>query len=92
MSLAWVFVIGGLLELFGIYLVGRDVWDAHVKNTTPLTPDDMKKSLKGKGWNKFTAAAATNEAIGGDIRRRAFGVALFALGVVVQTVGNIVAL
>ena len=92
MWLALVFVAGGVLELGGLYLVGRDVFDAHVKNTTPLTPTQVKESLRGKMWNKYTAAVATNAAVGGDIRRRAWGVAIFAFGVIVQTVGNIIAL
>jgi hypothetical protein len=87
-----VFVAGGLLELGGLYLVGRDVLDAHIKNATPLTPAEVKKSLGGKMWNKYTAAVATNAAAGGNIRRRAWGVGLFAAGIIVQTVGNILAL
>jgi hypothetical protein len=88
---ALVFALGGALELYGIYLVGRDVLDAHIANTTPVTPAQVKQSLGGKMWNKYTEAAATNKAVGGNIRRRAWGVAFFALGVLVQTVGNIAA-
>jgi hypothetical protein len=75
-----------------IFLVGKDVLDAHVTNTTPLTPAAVKESVGGKMWNKYTSAVATNRAVGGTIRRRAWGGGFFALGVIVQTVGNIVAL
>ena len=90
--LAWVFVLGGLLELIGLFLVGKDVLDAHVASTTPLTRAAVKESLGGKMWNKYTSAMATNRAVGGNIRRRAWGVGILALGVIVQTVGNNVAL
>jgi hypothetical protein len=83
--------LGGALELYGVYLVGRDVLDAHIANTTPVTRAQVKQSLGGKMWNKYTATVATNKAVGGNIRRRARGVAFFALEALVQTVGNIAA-
>jgi hypothetical protein len=90
-SLAWVFFAGGLLELLGLFLVAWDVWEDH-RAPEQQTPQQVRGSLGGKMWNKYTQAVATARMAGGNIHRRAWGVGLFALGVVVQTVGNIAAL
>jgi hypothetical protein len=59
----------------------------------------MKERLGGKMWNRHTEAEATKREDADvrslateSIKRRAFGVLVFALGVIVQTAANIVAL
>jgi hypothetical protein len=97
-GIAWVFALGGLLELIGLSLVAWDVLDAYL-GVSSYVPKSMKERLRGKMWNRHTEAAATAEEdaevraiAAGNIPRRAFGVLVFAVGVVVQTAANIVAL
>jgi hypothetical protein len=49
----------GALELYGIYLVGRDVLDAHIANTTPVTPAQVKQSLDERLVQSHTRLART---------------------------------
>jgi hypothetical protein len=83
-------VSGAALELGGIALVGWDVWDAGRTLKDMSTPGwqerqpEESRSLSLFGLMAFVAA--------GHMRRRAIGVALFACGVIVQTVANVDAL
>ena len=85
--IAALLILGGLLELVGLSLVAWDVWDVH-QGRLKITADSMRKQT----FNKYTVAEDTYKLVSGNIRRRAYGVGLFALGVVVQTAANLIAL
>jgi hypothetical protein len=96
--MTWVFVIGGLLELLGLLLVGWDVLDSYL-GLTRYVPQTVKERFDGKMWNRYIEAEANERvaaearaAAAGNIKRRALGVLVFAVGVIVQTAGNIASL
>jgi hypothetical protein len=90
------FTIGGLLvsgaalELAGIALVGWDVWDARrtlrEMSDPRWLPQQPEESLSHSLFAVMAGVAA------GKTWRRAAGVALFACGLIVQTVANVAAL
>ncbi len=83
--------MGGLLELFGLALVAWDVIDAS-RLVGQMTPAKVKELPGRKMPNPHTQAQATATVVAGNVRRRKAGVLLFALGVIVQTAGNIIAI
>jgi hypothetical protein len=84
---AAVLVLGGALELIGLGLVAWDVWDVH-QGRLKITPE----SMKNEPFNKYTVAEDTYKLVSGNMRRRALGVGVFAVGVRVQTTANLAAL
>jgi hypothetical protein len=80
-------IVGACLELGGLALVGWDVLDARrqVKNRSSLKWLDEHAKQQG-------LQATMAEVAAGNVGRRFLGAALFAAGVLVQTVANIAAL
>ena len=55
------------------------------------TPERMRELLGGLMPNQFTLTVVSARLAAGNIRRRVLGVLLFTAGIIVQTVGNIIA-
>jgi hypothetical protein len=80
-------VFGAVLELAGIAFVAWDVLDAR------RTLREMSDPEWGYGRQPTPSLQEQMaEVAAGNIRRRAVGIALFAVGLIVQTVANVVAL
>lgn len=88
-TIAALLVSGALLELAGIAFVAWDVADA--RRTLRLM-SDWQWGYREYGQQPPSLQAQMAEVAAGNIQRRAVGVALFALGLTLQTAGNLAAL
>lgn len=88
--MAFVFIVGGLLELAGFGLVTWDLIDDWMKRKA--LPSELPTRRSGRMWNRYTSAEEIDARGGGNLGRRALGVLLFVAGVVVQTIGNVAVL
>jgi hypothetical protein len=91
-GLAWLFILGGALELFGLYLVGRDVLDSHIKNTTPVTPAQVNESLGEKMVEQVHSRGCDQQGRWWQHSSPRMGRRLFAAGVMFRRSATIIAL
>jgi hypothetical protein len=82
-----LYLVGAALELTGIALVGFDVRESGRQRADMARPEWPLEQPQDRSLFEWMAMVAA-----GNVRRRAFGVLLFAVGVAVQTAGNIAAL
>ena len=83
-------IVGVTLELAGIALVAWDVRDAHRTLKDMSRPDWGYEQTQEKKQRSLQALMA--EVAAGNVLRRAIGVGLFAVGLIVQTIANIASL
>jgi hypothetical protein len=88
--LAFLFILGGLLELAGFGLVTWDLVDDWLKRNA--LPSELPTRRSGLMWNRYTSAEEIDARAGGNLGHRALGVVLFVAGLVVQTIANVAAL
>jgi hypothetical protein len=90
-AIAWAYSAGAALELLGLSLVAWDVRDA-ARKVKEMSQPDWHWTLPEEeriGVSLFELMARVSA---GNLRRRAAGVALIAVGLIVQTVANVAAL
>jgi hypothetical protein len=85
--IATLYVIGAALELIGIGLVGWDVYEARRNIQNYGQREWLEKLQEERGSMGLTQISAM--AAAGSIWRRGLGVGVFALGVIVQMIGNL---
>jgi hypothetical protein len=87
--IAVLYVVGGAIELAGIALVAWDVLESQRKVREMSDPGWHSQPGPEHEGSLFSLMALV---AAGNVRRRAFGVGLFAAGLIVQTVGNLASL
>lgn len=86
-----LYITGGALELGGIAVVGWDVFESSRRLRKMSQPNwGLQQAQQGQQVRSLFALIA--EVTAGNVTRRAIGVALLAVGLVVQTTGNIASL
>jgi hypothetical protein len=85
--LAALLIVGAALELAGIVLVALDVWDARRTLIAMSSPQWQQQQTPEQQSRSLFALMA--ETAAGNIWRRGLGAVLFACGLVLQTLGNL---
>ena len=90
-AIAWAYIAGAAIELLGI---GAVAWDVRASARTLCEMSDPRWHYRAaeRGEQQGSLFELMARVSAGNLWRRAAGVALIAVGLVVQTVGNVWAL